>query len=156
MLIRKTQQPSTYPENQIHDSYSQSITDTYSCNYINEATKVRTLWTNNNPNSAFASQNITLSSSDYDYLECFYYNYCVSGYRQVQSVKVPKGYNFNLATTIFASDNVHYGSRPVTRNSDTSFTFGENKGVASWNPSSVLTDNTWAVPIKIVGYKPAK
>ena len=36
MLIRKTQQPSTYPENQIHDAYSTSVTDTYSCNYINE------------------------------------------------------------------------------------------------------------------------
>ena len=35
MLIRKTQQPSTYPENQIHDTYSTSTTDTYSCNYIN-------------------------------------------------------------------------------------------------------------------------
>lgn len=35
MLIRKTQQPSTYPENQIHDAYSTSATDTYSCDYIN-------------------------------------------------------------------------------------------------------------------------
>ena len=35
MLIRKTQQPSTYPKNQIHDAYSTSSTDTYSCNYIN-------------------------------------------------------------------------------------------------------------------------
>ena len=34
-LIRKTQQPSDYPSNQIHDSYSTSTTDTYSCNYIN-------------------------------------------------------------------------------------------------------------------------
>ena len=36
MLIRKTQQPSDYPENQIQDAYSTSTTDTYSCNYINE------------------------------------------------------------------------------------------------------------------------
>ena len=35
-LIRKTQQPSDYPSNQIHDAYSTSTTDTYSCNYINE------------------------------------------------------------------------------------------------------------------------
>lgn len=35
MLIRKTQQPSDYPSNQIHDAYSTSTTDTYSCNYIN-------------------------------------------------------------------------------------------------------------------------
>ena len=34
--IKKTQQPSDYPSNQIHDAYSTSTTDTYSCNYINE------------------------------------------------------------------------------------------------------------------------
>ena len=38
-LIRKTQQPSDYPSNQIHDAYSTSTTDTYSCNYINEVDK---------------------------------------------------------------------------------------------------------------------
>lgn len=36
MLIRKTQQPSNYPENQIHDAYNTSVSDTYSCNYIND------------------------------------------------------------------------------------------------------------------------
>ena len=36
-LIRKTQQPSDYPSNQIHDAYNTSTTDTYSCNYINKA-----------------------------------------------------------------------------------------------------------------------
>lgn len=36
MYIRKTQQPSDYPANSIHDSYSTSSTDTYSCHYINE------------------------------------------------------------------------------------------------------------------------
>ena len=35
MLIRKTQQPSEFADNQIHDAYSTSTTDTYSCNYIN-------------------------------------------------------------------------------------------------------------------------
>lgn len=34
-LLRKTQQPSEFADNQIHDSYSTSTTDTYSCNYIN-------------------------------------------------------------------------------------------------------------------------
>ena len=34
--IKKTQQPSDYPSNQIHDAYSTSTTDTYTCNYINE------------------------------------------------------------------------------------------------------------------------
>ena len=35
MLIRKTQQPASFPDNNIHDAYSTSTTDTYSCNYIN-------------------------------------------------------------------------------------------------------------------------
>lgn len=39
MLIRKTQQPSDYPENQIHDAYSTSAAGTYSCNYVNEILK---------------------------------------------------------------------------------------------------------------------
>ena len=34
--IKKTQQSSDYPSNQIHDAYSTSTTDTYTCNYINE------------------------------------------------------------------------------------------------------------------------
>ena len=38
-LIRKTQQPSDYPSNQIHDSYSTSTTNTYSCNYLNKQIK---------------------------------------------------------------------------------------------------------------------
>ena len=33
--IKKIQQPSDYPSNQIHDAYSTSTTDTYNCNYIN-------------------------------------------------------------------------------------------------------------------------
>ena len=56
-LIRKTQQPSDYPSNQIHDAYSTSTTDTYSCNYINEARleeystteKIIGTWTNGKP-----------------------------------------------------------------------------------------------------------
>ena len=34
-LLRKAQQPSDFADNQIHDAYSTSTTDTYSCNYIN-------------------------------------------------------------------------------------------------------------------------
>lgn len=35
-LLRKTQQPSAYPANLIHDTYSEGSTDTYSCDYINK------------------------------------------------------------------------------------------------------------------------
>ena len=66
MLIRKTQQPSTYPENQIHDAYSTSATDTYSCNYINQFVKETVLF----ENTSGTAGDITLkySSSNYDEL----------------------------------------------------------------------------------------
>ena len=57
-LIRKTQQPSDYPSNQIHDAYSTSTTDTYSCNYLNKARseeystdekKTNKIWIDNRP-----------------------------------------------------------------------------------------------------------
>lgn len=35
MRIRKTQQPSEFADNQIHDAYNTKTTDTYSCNYVN-------------------------------------------------------------------------------------------------------------------------
>lgn len=55
MLIRKTQQPSDFPENQIHDAYSTSTTDTYSCNYLNKSFDYSTdervvgVWVNGKP-----------------------------------------------------------------------------------------------------------
>ena len=35
MLIRKKQQPAEFPQNNIHGAYTQSNSDTYTCNYIN-------------------------------------------------------------------------------------------------------------------------
>ena len=35
MKIKKTQQPAQYPQNQIHDVYSESTSDIYNCNFIN-------------------------------------------------------------------------------------------------------------------------
>jgi len=35
MIIRKTQQPSNYPSNSVHESYTESSSGVYNCNYIN-------------------------------------------------------------------------------------------------------------------------
>lgn len=35
MLIRKVQQPSSFPKNTIRDAYTDSDDDVYTCNYIN-------------------------------------------------------------------------------------------------------------------------
>ena len=36
MLIRKIQQPSSFPKNNIKDAYTDSETDVYSCNFVND------------------------------------------------------------------------------------------------------------------------
>lgn len=41
MYIKKIQQPANYPDNSIFDGYNESMTDTYSCNYLN---KQKVLW----------------------------------------------------------------------------------------------------------------
>ena len=84
MLIRKTQQPSTYPENQIHDSYSPSATDTYSCNYLNAMPLEKVLY---NANGSPKAGSVTLSDSKSNYDEL-----CISGWSNstvLFNVKVP-------------------------------------------------------------------
>lgn len=84
MLIRKTQQPSTYPENQIHDAYSTSATDTYSCNYLNNMPLEKVLY---DANGSPKAGSVTLSDSKSNYDEL-----CISGWSNsgaLFNVKVP-------------------------------------------------------------------
>lgn len=68
MIIRKTQQPSDYPKNQIHDAYSESTSDTYSCNYLNDMPLEKVLYNaNGNPTTG----DVTLSDSISKYDELY-------------------------------------------------------------------------------------
>ena len=97
MLIRKTQQPSTYPENQIHDAYSTSATDTYSCNYINS----------HNLKSSIIHQVTPTEGSNYEMYGNTYY------YKVGSRVHVHIGISINTQTyaTIFT---LPVGFRPKT------------------------------------------
>lgn len=125
-------------------------------NNLNKYVVEQVLWSNPKPTSIFAPQDVNLSTDDYDYVEWFYYNWTSTEAQLIQSVKVPKGYNFNLSPTILSGDTVHYGSRSAIRIDDTTFKFGEQKGIASINPTKTVIDNTWAVPIRAIGYKSLK
>lgn len=97
MLIRKTQQPSTYPENQIHDAYSTSTTDTYSCDYINS----------HNLKSSIIHQVTPTVGSNYELYGNTYY------YKVGSRVHVHVGISINVQsyTTIFT---LPVGFRPQT------------------------------------------
>ena len=92
MLIRKTQQPSTYPENQIHDAYSTSATDTYSCNYINS----------HNLKSTILHEITPINSTNYD-----------SGWGGSYYYKVGSRIYLHVAITISQKKNINITILPV-------------------------------------------
>lgn len=110
------------------------------------------LWTNPNPSSAFGPQNITLSSSDYDFLEIYYYDWIDT--KRMMSQKVIKGKNILINAIFYANTNVFMSNRPFTYNSDTSYSVG--KCVALYGSSTFLVDqaiNYVCVPLYVIGYK---
>ena len=122
---------------EIVTEYTESDKVGYCTNYIN-GLNGKILWTNPNPTSSFASQTITLSSDDYDMLEIIYMTFNTNN--QVSSVKILKGYNTRVITSL--SNGTVY-TRDYTYNSDTSYTIGNT---TSGNDSNLY-------PIYIIGYK---
>lgn len=98
------------------------------------------LWTNPNPNSEFASQQITLKSNNYNELIWFYVHYASSN--TIMSSTSIKGYG-----TIISVPNSQgaLARRQITRNSDTKFTIGAVEGST--------TDLSNLVPLYVVGKK---
>jgi hypothetical protein len=116
--------------------------------------RTRVLWTNSNPTSSFASQNIVLSSGDYDYLLLFYKISYDSN--AVVSKIFPKGYGTEIdISEVFNGDYVSVNRcRVITRNSDISLTVGNCQTGVLRNGGGTeryLTDNAMLVPIQIIG-----
>ena len=111
-LIRKTQQPSDYPSNQIHDAYSTSTTDTYNCNYINGIDEnVGDLTQLNTTNKSSMVNSINEVNNKFDYsTEEQVIGKWIDGkplYRKIVSGAVPKSdYYPTVATGITNLDKV--------------------------------------------------
>ena len=148
MLIRKTQQPSTYPENQIHDAYSTSTTDTYSCNYLNNMPLEKVLY---NANGSPTAGSVTLSDSKSNYDEL-----CISGWSNSNAlfnVKVPTNKTpFRIAVVDNNSSGTNAWLKQTTYNlEDKKITMSS----AFWreiNSSQQGTDDTIRIN-KVVGIK---
>ena len=104
------------------------------------------LWTNSSPTSTFASQTITLSSSDYDILEIFFKK--TAGENNLISTKTLKSYNADLGYI----DECVLFSRKMQYVSDTKYKFLSGSYLTP-AMTQITTDNTRSVPIYIVGYK---
>lgn len=128
---------------QVLNKKNNSTENTYSCDYINKVTdsKFKVLWTNPSPQSNFNSQNVTLSSNDYDYLIFNYRNNESDG----MSVIVKKGQNAKLIYNAYDSGQLLY-ERTAKYVNDTTYQFLDakfNGAVRNW----------LCVPIEIIAVK---
>jgi len=109
------------------------------------------LWTNSSPTNNFTPQTITLSSSNYDMLEIYYYDWKTG--KNCQSVRVPKGEQGLLLAMIQNNGNAYAGLRGYVPNSDTQLYFGSAISIINDSQIAVGDKNDWCIPLYIVGYK---
>ena len=133
---------------QIVNAHSTSTDKAYSANYINDLVTNYNgviLWANQNPTADFASQNITLSSSNYDMLEwCF---------RDVGSsyfftTKTLKGYGGQVSYDS-AGVSARHWIRRFSYTSDTQYAIND---CSKCDSDAIVSENANLVPLYVIGY----
>lgn len=104
------------------------------------------LWTNSNPNSSFPTQNITLSSSDYDCYEIIYM-FSTTNTNCSSTGKIPKGKGTMLVFIINITGVHGNTTRSVNYSSDTQLEFE-----STITEAGGISDNR-CIPLYIIGYK---
>lgn len=118
-----------------------------------DLTELRTLlWTNPNPNSDFAPQDIILSSANYDEL-VVYFNYS-NGANTYFCSRAEKATNFYLQYALPTGQGVSVRNRPITFVPDGTakkYHFGDCSAGVGSTASSVV--NAYCIPLRIYGIK---
>lgn len=130
------------------NSHSNSTTNGYSCDYINDnyQEKCTVLWTNSNPTSDFSAQDININLTSYDYIviECKHYKSTNSYMYQ----------RFNIPSEdmkLFYANDSECEARNVTITS-TKISFGNGRKMGWNNVGSWGDENARLVPVHIYGY----
>ena len=112
------------------------------------------LWTNPNPTTAFEPQNIILSSSDYDMLEIYYYDWVdTDSFKDLMCQKTIKGYSTKLTMQLTYSGNSYAGNRRILYVNDTTLQVNNNYRIIDNSSFNTTAFNKWNVPVFIIGYK---
>ena len=132
--------------NKVNDTDMNEIKSVVNNNAL-EVTNItgQILWTNPNPNSSFAGQTITLSSSDYDMYEVLFYG-SQTGADTITSGRIPKGKNAFLQQIYDLGGGAQVRNRSVKYVSDTSLNITD----ATINGTTINSQN---IPVYIIGYK---
>ena len=122
--------------------------------YLMSRTYGKILWTNPNPNSSFESQNITLSSSDYDMLEIYYYDWVdTNSFKDLMCQKTVKGHSTKLQMQLTHNDKSYAGNRRILYINDTTLQVNNNYRIIDSSSFNTTSFNNWNVPVFIIGYK---
>lgn len=143
-------------DNQMSDTSRNGVENKVIKEYVDtNKVIVSTVWENPNPTQAFSSQNITLLSSDYDYLDIYYYDWNDSniGYKDLLCQRIPKGASSQLITGLVYNSKGYFGTRRVTYQDDTTYTVGTGYKIIDNGSVTFGTNNNWNVPVKIISYK---
>ena len=114
-----------------------------------EADLFTLLWENPNPTSAFAAQNITLASDEYDFLLTLAKINTSSNV--VLSSITPKGNNIWLDYAASSANGSLVANRPGTYSSNKVYNFSSCSTATGTTASS--TDNNRLIPVAIYGFK---
>ena len=127
------------------------ITNVPGCDVSIRADLMTTLWTNPDPTTAFAGQNITLSSADYDFLlVIFNPSLDISNYLRSSTI-IPKGAHTILSYSVANSNTVGCYNRWMTYASNTTYTIDTGYVVNSGGTRFEWT--TACIPLVIYGIK---
>lgn len=109
------------------------------------------LWTNSAPSGEFASQTISLSSSDYDEIGIYYYDYRVS--KGMQYIRAKKGENIRLTTTFWYDSKIYIANRKIDFTTSTSVAIDNATGIETGAITTPVVANDQCIPVYFVGYK---
>ena len=117
--------------------------------------RLKKLWENNSPTSSFGTQNIELSSSDYDYL-IWIYRFHTGDQNDIQKsqmcikgsgVLMDIAWDYGVSGNYYAAD--YY--RKATYTDTTHYAVGECS--VKYNNTSSATGNNYAIPVVVLGGK---
>lgn len=141
----------------VKNSFSTGENNTYNCDYVNSIADkcLKKLWQNSSPTSTFGAQNITLSSSDYDFLIWIYRFHTGTSNNIQKSQLMLKGggvamdmaWDYGVSGTYYVAD--YY--RKATYSSTTKYAVASC--LVKYNSTSSATNNAYMIPIAIYGGK---
>lgn len=114
--------------------------------------KQKLLWSNSNPSTEFPAQTITLSSSDYDYID-IYYKYSNSANLQITPLRLVKGNNGEMSFTDTSSNSFFKSfNRGIFYKTDTTYDIARCIQ-QSVNATSYIENNYTLIPLYIYSGK---